>query len=72
MVNIASTTRPDHAPYEWPEYAAAKAGLIRFTTAMAGLPRRADVRVTCVVPDRVRTPRADTELAVMEEGSATS
>jgi NAD(P)-dependent dehydrogenase (short-subunit alcohol dehydrogenase family) len=51
--------------YEWPEYAAAKAGLIRFTTAMAGLSRRADIRVTCVVPDWVRTSRAEAELAAM-------
>lgn len=65
VVNIASTAGLDHTPYEWPEYAAAKAGLIRFTTATADLSRRADVRVTCVVPDWVRTPRADAELAAM-------
>lgn len=65
VVNIASTAGLDHAPYDWPEYAAAKAGLIRFTTAMADLPRRAGVRVTCVVPDWVRTPRAAAELAAM-------
>jgi len=53
VVNIASTAGLDHAPYEWPEYGVAKAGLIRFTTAMADLPQRANVRVTCVVPDWV-------------------
>jgi NAD(P)-dependent dehydrogenase (short-subunit alcohol dehydrogenase family) len=66
VVNIASTAGLDHAPYDWPEYAAAKAGLIRFTTAMADPPRRwANVRVTCVVPDWVHTTRAEAELAAM-------
>jgi NAD(P)-dependent dehydrogenase (short-subunit alcohol dehydrogenase family) len=65
VVNIASTAGLDHTPYEWPEYAAAKAGLIRFTTAMGDLPRRAGVRVTCVVPDWIHTPRAQAELAAM-------
>lgn len=65
VVNIASTAGFDHAAYEWPEYAAAKAGLIRFTTAMGDLPRQANVRVTCVVPDWVRTARAEAELAAM-------
>jgi NAD(P)-dependent dehydrogenase (short-subunit alcohol dehydrogenase family) len=65
VVNIASTAGLEHAPYEWPEYAAAKAGLIRFTTAMADLAQRANVRVTCVVPDWVRTARAEAELAAM-------
>jgi 3-oxoacyl-[acyl-carrier protein] reductase len=65
VVNVASTAGLDHTPYEWPEYGAAKAGLIRFTTAMADLPSRTPVRVTCVVPDWVRTRRAEAELAAM-------
>jgi NAD(P)-dependent dehydrogenase (short-subunit alcohol dehydrogenase family) len=65
VVNIASTAGLDHAPYEWPEYGVAKAGLIRFTTAMADLLQRAKVRVTCVVPDWVGTARAEAELAAM-------
>ncbi|MFI5896339.1 SDR family NAD(P)-dependent oxidoreductase [Actinoplanes sp. NPDC051513] len=66
VVNVASTAGLDHSPYEWPEYAAAKAGLIRLTTAAkAGLGERANVRVTCVVPDWVRTARAEAELAAM-------
>jgi NAD(P)-dependent dehydrogenase (short-subunit alcohol dehydrogenase family) len=65
VVNIASTAGLDHAPYEWPEYGVAKAGLIRFTTAMGDLPRRAGVRVTCVVPDWVGTARAQAELTAM-------
>jgi NAD(P)-dependent dehydrogenase (short-subunit alcohol dehydrogenase family) len=65
VVNVASTAGLDHTPYGWPEYAAAKAGLIRFTTAMADLSGRSGVRVTCVVPDWVRTPRAEAELERM-------
>jgi NAD(P)-dependent dehydrogenase (short-subunit alcohol dehydrogenase family) len=68
VVNIASTAGLDHSPYEWPEYGVAKAGLIRFTTAMADLSQRAGVRVTCVVPDWVRTARAEAELAAMTAG----
>jgi NAD(P)-dependent dehydrogenase (short-subunit alcohol dehydrogenase family) len=64
VVNVASTAGLDHQPYEWPEYGAAKAGLIRFTTAMAGLASD-NVRVNCVVPDWVRTARAEAELAAM-------
>ncbi|MEV6851801.1 SDR family NAD(P)-dependent oxidoreductase [Actinoplanes sp. NPDC051411] len=63
VVNVASTAGLDQTPYEWPEYAAAKAGLIRFTTAMAT--RSEGVRVNCVVPDWVRTSRAEAELAAM-------
>jgi NAD(P)-dependent dehydrogenase (short-subunit alcohol dehydrogenase family) len=65
VVNIASTAGLDQIPYQWPEYGAAKAGLIRFTTAMADLPERANARITCVVPDWIRTPRAEAELAAM-------
>ena len=65
VVNIASTAGLDHGAYQSPEYAAAKAGLIRFTTSLAGLPDRLGVRVTCVVPDWVATERAQRELAAM-------
>ena len=64
VVNVASTAGLDHVPYAWPEYAAAKAGLIRFTTAMADRP---GVRVNAVVPDWVRTARAEAELAARPE-----
>ena len=62
IVNIASTAGLGAEPYASPEYGAAKAGLIRFTTAL----REVDgVRVGCVVPDWVRTERAEAELAAM-------
>jgi NAD(P)-dependent dehydrogenase (short-subunit alcohol dehydrogenase family) len=65
VVNVASTAGLGHRPYQSPEYAAAKAGLIRFTSSLTGLRDRRGVRVTCVVPDWVATGRARAELAAM-------
>jgi NAD(P)-dependent dehydrogenase (short-subunit alcohol dehydrogenase family) len=55
VVNIASTAATEPGPHRWPEYATAKAGLIRFTTSL----READgrVRINCLVPDWVATER---------------
>lgn len=65
IVNVASTAGLGHRGYRSPEYAAAKAGLIRFTSSLTGLPERARVRVACIVPDWVGTERAMLELAAM-------
>src|ERR671922_1895309 len=65
IVNIASTSGLGFAPYQSPEYAAAKAGLIRFTTTLGELRGRMNVRVNCVVPDWIETERAKEELARM-------
>lgn len=54
IVNIASTAGLGIAPYQSPEYGAAKAGLIRFTSTLTDL---APVRVNCLVPDWVATER---------------
>lgn len=63
VVNVASEAGLERGGYGSPEYAAAKAGLIRFTTAMA----RPDVarlaRVSCVVPGWIGLDRAHEELA---------
>lgn len=61
VVNIASSAGAGDEPHASPEYAAAKAGLIRFTTAV----RLPHVRVNCVVPDWLLTERAREELAAM-------
>lgn len=45
-----------------PEYSAAKAALIRFTTTLRDLD---GVRVNCVVPDWVGTPRGIRERAAL-------
>jgi NAD(P)-dependent dehydrogenase (short-subunit alcohol dehydrogenase family) len=65
VVNIASSAGLGYAPYESPEYGAAKAGLIRFTTTLAGLREEMGIRVNCVVPDWILTERAEDELASM-------
>jgi NAD(P)-dependent dehydrogenase (short-subunit alcohol dehydrogenase family) len=54
VVNVASTAGLGQEPYQSPEYAAAKAGLIRFTTALGGLQH---ARVNCIVPDWIATER---------------
>jgi NAD(P)-dependent dehydrogenase (short-subunit alcohol dehydrogenase family) len=61
VVNIASSAGWDSGPYGSPEYAAAKAGLIRFTTAVADFVDRYGVRVSCVVPHWIGLPRAIAE-----------
>jgi NAD(P)-dependent dehydrogenase (short-subunit alcohol dehydrogenase family) len=65
VVNIASTAGLGLAAYASPEYGAAKAGLIRFTSTLGPLRERFGVRVNCVVPDWVLTERAEGELAAM-------
>jgi NAD(P)-dependent dehydrogenase (short-subunit alcohol dehydrogenase family) len=52
IVNVASTAGLGSELYRSPEYGAAKAGLIRFTSALAAID---GVRVNCVVPDWVAT-----------------
>ena len=63
VVNIASTAGIDPDPYRSPEYAAAKAGLVRFTTAAGEFEH--GVRMNCVVPGWIATQRAFAELAAM-------
>jgi NAD(P)-dependent dehydrogenase (short-subunit alcohol dehydrogenase family) len=61
VVNIASTAGLGVDAAASPEYAAAKAGLIRFTTAV----RQPGVRINAIAPDWIHTPRAERELAAM-------
>jgi NAD(P)-dependent dehydrogenase (short-subunit alcohol dehydrogenase family) len=65
VVNIASSAGWTHEPYASPEYGAAKAGLIRFTTALGDLHKTSNVRVNCVVPGWIGLDRAYAELAAM-------
>jgi NAD(P)-dependent dehydrogenase (short-subunit alcohol dehydrogenase family) len=60
VVNVASSGGVGNDAHASPEYAAAKAGLIRFTAALGG-------RVNCVVPDWILTERAQQELAEMTD-----
>lgn len=65
VINIGSSAGLNTGAYGSPEYGAAKAGLMRFTTALADLPERRNVRVACVVPDWIGTERAFREIAAM-------
>jgi NAD(P)-dependent dehydrogenase (short-subunit alcohol dehydrogenase family) len=65
VVNIASTAGIASDAYASPEYGAAKAGLIRFTTSLGDLGERMNVRVNCIVPDWIATERGQGELARM-------
>jgi NAD(P)-dependent dehydrogenase (short-subunit alcohol dehydrogenase family) len=58
VVNVSSSAGFRHDPYQSPEYGAAKAGLIRFTTALAQVGR---VRINCLVPDWIATERLTQE-----------
>jgi len=55
IVNIASRAGVGFKPQAWPEYATAKAGVIRFTSCMGPLKERAGVRVNCICPGWVAT-----------------
>jgi NAD(P)-dependent dehydrogenase (short-subunit alcohol dehydrogenase family) len=65
VVNISSSAGRGDRPYASPEYAAAKAGLIRFTTSLGGLHKTMGVRVNCIVPDWIGLDRAHADLAAM-------
>jgi NAD(P)-dependent dehydrogenase (short-subunit alcohol dehydrogenase family) len=63
VVSISSSAGRGTGAYASPEYAAAKAGLIRFTTSVADW----KVRVACVVPGWIGLPRAFAERDAMPE-----
>ena len=67
IVNVASMAGYGLFPHGAPEYAAAKAGLMRLTGALAPLAQRAGVRVNCVRPDWVDTPAARRTIGAMTE-----
>jgi len=58
VVNIGSTSSLGHGRKHSPSaaYDAAKAGVIRLTTALGWLRDREGIRVNCLVPDWVATP----------------
>ena len=72
IVNVASSAGWKHDAYASPEYAAAKAGLIRFTTALRGLRETHGVRMNCLVPDWIGLDRAYEELAAMSPAERAS
>lgn len=55
IVNIASLAGVGLGPHPSPDYAATKAGIVRFSTALVTLAGEG-IRVNCVCPDWVDTP----------------
>jgi NAD(P)-dependent dehydrogenase (short-subunit alcohol dehydrogenase family) len=67
IVNVASMAGYGLFPHVAPEYAAAKAGIMRLTGALSPLAEPAGVRVNCICPDWVDTPAVHRSLAAMSE-----
>jgi NAD(P)-dependent dehydrogenase (short-subunit alcohol dehydrogenase family) len=65
IVNISSVAGVGYRPHASPEYAAAKAGLMRLTATLAPLAESANVRVNCVVPNWIGTDEVLEEIAQM-------
>jgi NAD(P)-dependent dehydrogenase (short-subunit alcohol dehydrogenase family) len=64
IVNISSVAALGLEPYDAPDYAAAKAAVVRFTASLAN---HDGVRVNCVCPDWVDTPAVQRSLAEMSD-----
>jgi NAD(P)-dependent dehydrogenase (short-subunit alcohol dehydrogenase family) len=56
IVNISSMAGIGTGPHPAPVYAAGKAAVVRFSSALAPLGRRLNIRVNCICPDWVDTP----------------
>jgi NAD(P)-dependent dehydrogenase (short-subunit alcohol dehydrogenase family) len=65
VVNVASVAGLGYRPHGSPEYAAAKAGLIRFSAALGPLRERMGVRVNCVIPEWIATDHVKETIAAM-------
>ena len=73
IVNIASLAGVGFGPHDSPDYAATKAGVVRFSAALAPLSDQAGIRVNCICPDWVDTPMSRRSRSRMtpEEEAAT-
>ncbi|MCB8955146.1 MAG: SDR family oxidoreductase [Nocardioides sp.] len=65
VVNVSSSAALGAEGYGSPEYAAAKAGLVRLTTALGDPATAARARVMAVVPGWIGLPRAHEERAAL-------
>jgi NAD(P)-dependent dehydrogenase (short-subunit alcohol dehydrogenase family) len=59
IINIASTAGLGRASHDSPEYAVAKAGVVRFTACLAPLRDTMAVRASCICPGLVDAPVAE-------------
>jgi NAD(P)-dependent dehydrogenase (short-subunit alcohol dehydrogenase family) len=71
VVNVGSSAGVEESAYGSPPYAVAKAGLVRLTTALAGL-QDEGIRVTCVVPGWIGLGRALVERAALDPAELAS
>ena len=73
IVNIASLAGVGLGPHPSPDYAATKAGVARFSAALAPLRETDGIRVNCICPDWVDTPMSRRSRSRMtpEEEAAT-
>jgi NAD(P)-dependent dehydrogenase (short-subunit alcohol dehydrogenase family) len=67
MVNISSMGGVGYGAYWFPEYAAAKAAVIRLSAALGTLARTRNVRVNCICPNWVATEKVRTYVPQMTE-----
>jgi len=65
IVNVSSVAGVGYQPHDSPEYAAAKAGLIRLSAVLAPLAHRWNIRVNCVIPHWIRTPEVLEEIEAL-------
>jgi NAD(P)-dependent dehydrogenase (short-subunit alcohol dehydrogenase family) len=65
IVNVSSIAGIGYGPYDAPEYAAGKAGVVRLTAALAHLKEELGIRVNCICPGWVETPAVQRALATM-------
>jgi len=65
VVNVSSVAGLGYGLHDSPEYAAAKAGLIRLTATLAQLAETHNVRVNCVAPHWIETDEVKREIAAM-------
>jgi 3-oxoacyl-[acyl-carrier protein] reductase len=65
IVNVASMAGYGLFPHAAPEYAAAKAGIMRLTGALSPLAAERGVRISCICPDWVDTPAVARSLSAM-------
>ncbi|HEV8573688.1 MAG TPA: SDR family oxidoreductase [Dehalococcoidia bacterium] len=57
IVNLSSMAGVGFTPHDSPEYAAAKAGIMRLTATLAPLRERLNIRVNCIAPNWVATEK---------------
>jgi NAD(P)-dependent dehydrogenase (short-subunit alcohol dehydrogenase family) len=67
IVNVSSVAALVRRPYESPEYAAAKAGVLALTTSLGSLWGRHRISVTCICPDWVRTEAVEHAVAAISD-----